>query len=162
MKERLSDILKQSVRSGLENVHTAIPGEVVEFDAAEAKARIRPLVRRKLANGDIQPLADVYEVPVLYPSSGDSVVSWPLLVGDSGILIFAERNIDAWLQRGGVQDPPSKRRFDLTDGMFVPGLWSFNEAPEVLPDAMLLQYKGSRIEMMDDKVVINGNLEVDS
>ena len=162
MKERLSDVLKQAVRTGLSNVHTCIPAKVVEFDSDEAKIRARPLIRRRRADGNVVDLPDAHEVPVQYPSTAAACITYPLHADDTGILIFAERNIERWLDRGGISDPPSSRRFDFTDAIFIPGVWPFDDAPEIIDDAMLVKYEDSRIELRSDKVVINGHLEVDA
>ncbi len=47
----------------------------------------------------------------------------PVAVGDTGYLIFSDRNLDAWLAGSGDSvDPQDSRQHDLSDAIFVPGL----------------------------------------
>jgi hypothetical protein len=49
----------------------------------------------------------------------------PVQVGDEGLIHFAERSLDNWLDRAGVQppaEPIQPRSHDLTDAVFVPGI----------------------------------------
>ncbi len=90
--------LKQEVFSSL---RCALPGNVESFDEASRTAVIRPAVRG-------MPL--LRDVPVFMPWRFD------VFPGDPCLVIFADRDIDAWYDTGGAEDPPSGRTHSLSDG----------------------------------------------
>jgi hypothetical protein len=83
----------------------------------------------------IPPLVDV---PVFFPGAGGVTITFPIKVGDEGLVIFSSRCIDAWFQNGGkdaggAPTPQVQMEFrmhDLSDAMFFPGL---NSLPHVIP-----------------------------
>ena len=97
--------LKKEIFSSL---HCALPGTVESFDAEKQTAVIR------LA-GISLPL--LYDVPVYMP------VPFEVNPGDACLVIFADRDIDAWLE-GGEEKPPG-RMHSLSDGFAFVG-WRRN------------------------------------
>jgi len=97
--------LKKEIFSSL---HCALPGTVESFDAEKQTAVIR------LA-GISLPL--LYDVPVFKP------VPFEVNPGDACLVIFADRDIDAWLEGGN--EKPSGRMHSLSDGFAFVG-WRRN------------------------------------
>jgi hypothetical protein len=115
----LGDILT-SVLSGL---HTSMPGVITAFDPATQTATVQPALKRKYeGEEDAQNLAPIEDVPVYFPGSGDYWITTPVEVDSYVWLIFSERAIDRWLDKGGVVDPAKKRKFALSDCIALAGL----------------------------------------
>lgn len=134
-------IARESARLAAASVHVAYPATIVSYDSASQKAtvRIAPCFRRKdPAQGNAvvtyRP-PDIPGVPVAFPGAGEYSDTWPLVAGNSGLLIVVSRSMDEWLSQGGTtSEPQDPRRHDLTDSVFLPGLRSF-AASEVVPAA---------------------------
>jgi hypothetical protein len=62
--------------------------------------------------------------PVTFTQGGQFVITHPVSKGDEGIVIFADRCIDSWWDKGDVQAEPYIRRHHLSDGMYLPGVRS--------------------------------------
>ena len=105
--------LKQEIFSSL---RVAMPGNIVDFDAASGTASVQPALRRKTASGEILTAPLLSAVPVLRPSA-DFAVS----PGDPCLLIFADFCIDGWLESGQPVLPPSSRQHDLSDAFALVG-----------------------------------------
>lgn len=120
-----SDILKQVVNYGLTNIHTCLPGEIVDYDYTQQKAKVQPLLRKRYADGTIQSLPEITNVPVVFPSGTGFSMHWPLNAGDNVLLLFSERSLDNWLSTGGEVAPIDPRKFDLSDAIAIPGLIPF-------------------------------------
>ena len=116
-------ILKQK----LAELRVAIPAIVVSFDAQKqtvtAQIALRE-VRRTPTGAKNEEIAPIYNVPVLLFRAGRFGITLPLQAGDEGMLIFCDMCIDSWWQNGGVQNQLERRRHDLSDCGFFPGLWS--------------------------------------
>ena len=87
------EALKQEFFSAL---HCALPGTVVSFNAEKQTAEIRPAVK---AGSLAYPLLP--DVPVFMP------VPFAVNPGDACLVIFADRDTDAFLKTGEPEEPPS-------------------------------------------------------
>ena len=101
------EALKQEIFASL---HCALPGKVVSFDAETQMAEIQPAV--KMGSLTFPVLSDV---PVFMP------VPFEVHPGDACLVIFADVDIDAWLETGEASVPGSARRHSLSDGFAFVG-----------------------------------------
>ena len=100
--------LKQEI---FESLHCALPGIVESFDPESQTAVIRPAV--KSCSGLELPL--FRDVPVHMP------VSFDVSAGDHCLVVFADSDIDAWVNSGEVSEPGSDRMHSLSDGFAFVG-----------------------------------------
>ena len=98
-------------REILSSLHCALPGIVESFDAETGTAAIRPVVKRR--DGTALPL--LRDVPVYLPEARE------ISPGDFCLLIFADCDIDAWLETGEESVPLSARQHDLSDAFAFVG-----------------------------------------
>ncbi len=101
------EALKQEIFS---QMRCALPGKVVSFDAAAQTACIQPGV---VSGGLAWPL--LADVPVFMP------VSFAVNPGDYCLVIFADVDIDAWLESGEAEEPGSGRMHSISDGFAFVG-----------------------------------------
>lgn len=146
-KKTATDNAKEAARSATAVVNVCLPGVVTAYDKTtqSASVHIVPCFRRKdPLTKTVEPYQppDIHGVPVAFPGAGDFSVTWPLAVGDTGMIFFSDRSMDEWKSVGGTDsEPQDLRRHNLTDAIFVPGLRSFAEAVPadgVDDDAMVL------------------------
>jgi hypothetical protein len=111
------------------------------------------------------------DVPIVFPSAGGFMITFPIAQGDEVLVVFASRCIDAWWQLGGIQVPYEMRMHDLSDGFAIPGPKS---VPNVFPsinntDLQIRNKAGTtfisitpagNIVMTAPTVTINGDLVV--
>jgi len=148
----------------LSEIHTVLPGQIEEYDRSKHKASVKPLIKKLFVDGTILELPVIVSVPVIWPRTKKASFSFPLSRGDGVLLLFSERALDKWLTLGGDSTPDDPRKFDLTDAIAIPGLFSFQEsALEPNDDSVHLIYKNSSIVIKSSgQVDINdGNLTVD-
>ena len=113
--------LKQDI---FESLHCALPGTVVSFDAESQTAVIRPAVK----TGAGIELPVLRDVPVFMP------VSFEVYEGDACLVIFADRDIDAWFETGESSVPLSGRMHSLSDGFAFVGFRTRGDANENASD----------------------------
>ena len=107
---------------------------MVSFDVDSQTAIIQPAVKHRLvssrpsgASGEIfLPL--LRDVPVFMP------VSFEVHEGDACLMIFADRDIDAWFETGEAEVPPSGRMHSLSDGFAFVGFRTRGNADENASD----------------------------
>lgn len=111
--------LRRVIGIELAEVHTCIPGAIVDFDGTHAT--VKPALSRSLANGETLAPPEIVRVPVCFPcgAGGKAIISVPLAAGDPVLLHFAERALENWLS--GIDGVPGDpRQFDLTDAFATP------------------------------------------
>ena len=161
----LAGLLRLAIDDFAAKTHTSIPGSVVSYDPSTKKASVQPLVQKRIwQKGQLtpMPLPVIYNVPVQFPGTSRWQISGDLQPGDTGMIVFSEASLDAWLQGSGAQtDPQDDRRFNLNDAIFVPGVSPFG-APGIpgVSSGLLLQYGSggspAKVQLNSDgSVVIN-------
>ncbi len=110
------------VEEYLKQVHTAIPAQVISFDAAKRTISCQPTLKVTTKDNILHNLPVCSDVPVIFPGGGEFEITYDILPDSYVLLIFSERSIAQWLDSGGIIDPESYDRFSLSDAIALPGL----------------------------------------
>jgi len=149
------------------SINTAIPARVTKYDASKQRVDAQPLVKLRRVAEDGAIVADVLPVvpavPVLFPGAGRWRFTFPITSDTTGLLIFSQASLDKWLVRGGLVDPEDDRRFDLTDGVFIPGLHDFGHPLKSAPiDRLTIgDDEGVQIHIEPGKIKIGSNSSIE-
>ena len=127
------DVVLEAFRAAIEEeLHVALPGRIVSFDATTQMADIDPLVRRSVASVDgsrvIELMPTIRSVPILFPGASNYFFRHPLVVGDTVLLIFCERDFARWHVTGELSDPIDLRQHHLAHAVAIPGFRSRDSA----------------------------------
>lgn len=137
-------VIKGWIDEGNKNLHTALPGRVLSYDAGSNRASVQPTGNFKSNDGRSIAYPAIHSVPVVFPlgMGGKAGMTFPLSSGDFCLLIFAESQLDDFLTGGDSDDP---RSHSLNDAVCIPGLYSsgVNDAP----DTVCLRYGGSKVQL---------------
>lgn len=147
-----------AILARLVSVHVSIPGRVESYNASTRKASVKPLIKEaaldEAGNRVTTSLPVITDVPVVLPGSGGTRLKFDVGVGDTVLLVFADKSLDRWLVRGGEIDPADDRSHTLSDAIAIPGLQDFASAGDA--DAY--------VEITDSSidVVCNGTVKLGS
>lgn len=107
------------------NMRVCCPGTIVSWDPQQMTAYVQPCIKENIiqVDGTLKntELPIIPNVPVVYPRCASFIMTFPLKPGDECILVFADRNYDAWWQSGGLQNPLRSLVHDLLDAFCIPG-----------------------------------------
>jgi hypothetical protein len=147
-RERMNDPLvaaRAMLRGWQSNIWTSLPGIIQSYDPTKVTATVQPAVQAQIRAPDGTwsnvSLPVCLDVPVFFPWGGGYGVTLPLEAGDEGGLLFSSRCIDSWWQNGGVQPQAELRLHNLSDGMFIPGLFSNSRVPSPNPATGVAQLR---------------------
>ena len=128
MLQEFTAEVERTAKSAVNDIHTALPGEIVSFDGKTAK--VQPIGKYVTSDGTSLDYPILTDVPVCFPfcQSSDVGFVFPVKKGDSCIIIISEVELDAW--RSGAESEGSLR-FDLTNAMAIPGLLELSSAEAV-------------------------------
>lgn len=103
--------------------HCAIPAVIQDYDNTKGTVSAVPAIRELLYDQDGRSvhieLPLLLDVPLLFPSGGGYVITFPVKKGDECLVLFGDMCIDGWWQNGGTQNMAEIRRHDLSDGFAI-------------------------------------------
>lgn len=123
-----TDIIRTQFRIDMRDVHTAIPCTVVNIvnNMQEQRVDVLPAVNDLLKDGTEEPGMQILGVPVIFPGSSTSLISFPINVGDTVLCIFSQRSMDNFkIGNGQPTKANDMRRFSDQDAVAIPGLFPF-------------------------------------
>ena len=109
--------LKKEILSSL---HCALPGTVESYDADTQTAAVRPALKMP-SRPEQSGTEGSHEYPLLRDVPVFMPVPFDVSPGDSCLLIFADRDIDAWFETGEAAEPASGRMHSLSDAFALVG-----------------------------------------
>ena len=154
--------LKAFMQSHLDNlqsqIFTGMPATVTDVSNYESQniISVRPVIDMQHSDGQVSECPEIFNVPVINPSAGGGLLSFPIAVGDSVWLEFSMRNIEKWLEGGGESvTEPTMRMHDMSDAVAIVGMYTKNNHLSPDPKDVVLKFKDNSIRLKDD-----GNVEI--
>lgn len=154
------EYVKAYLRDMKSQLFTTLPAEVLDVSEFESTQTItvRPSINRLDSDGAISVCPIIYNVPVVLPSAGGGILSFPVQVGDTVMVQFSMRNIESWLEgTGEAVSAPTRRLHDETDGIAVVGLTPKSKNLQPSPEDVELKFKGNKIILRK-----NGDVEIET
>lgn len=124
----LADLIRRSIESRLEDVHTSAVGKVLSYDSATQTADIQPMVQRvvpgdEAGNLQAESFPHIPNVPVIFLRTKTFESHFELEVGDSVLLLFLARSIAEWRATGVESTPGDVRLHSLGNVVALPGVF---------------------------------------
>lgn len=123
---RFKATIKNWTQEQLSNLHTCIPGKVINYDPSTNRASVQPFGKFKTHDERSLAYPIIHSVPCYFPvgNDGKSGLTFPGRSGDSGLIVFAEGQLTDFLIGEDKSDSADPRRHSLNDAIFLPGLYS--------------------------------------
>lgn len=153
-------VLRSYLQELQSKLYTTLPAIVVDNSKFESEqvVDVQPLINPRMSTGETVECPIVYNVPVVLPSAGKGLLSFPIQVGDTVMCQFSMRNLEDWLDGdGSAVDEPTSRFHSMTDGIAVVGLYTKSNHLQPDPVDVVLKFKNNKIILRD-----NGDVEVES
>lgn len=93
-------------------------GRIVEFDPATQLCTVEMLQIKQFNDQLITP-APLTEVPLIILGAGGANITLPDPVGTICLILFMDRNIDAFIETGETYTPDTARMHDFTDAVAI-------------------------------------------
>lgn len=78
--EAIDEFVDCKIDEELSTLYTSFPATVIEY--ADQLAKVKPVMNGLFADGDVVEFAPLSNVPVIFPSGGGAIMSFPIKVGD--------------------------------------------------------------------------------
>ncbi len=118
--EGMDGLMTLFKRSLMMSLRVALPAVVKNFDTETNRADLTPAITSASNNGETVILPELSDVPVCTPGGGGFGASFPLVAGDTGWVIFCDRDISLFKNSGEVSPANTNRLHNLADAVFYP------------------------------------------
>lgn len=121
MLHEFTQSVEDTARAVVNEIHTALPGEILSFDQEKCEAKVRPIGKYLTSDEQELDYPILTEVPVLFPfcKESDMGMFFPVKKGDNCLILVSEVELDEWRSGAETECP---LRFDLTSAVAIPGL----------------------------------------
>jgi len=154
----LEDVINEAIDAKLVDVHTAIPCEVLAVDYNKQTVDVKIVVHRIKQDDKVFEYPTLFEVPIGYTQTKQYAITVPINVGDTGQLIFNERQLDNWIVYGTIKEPDDTRKHSLSDALFIP---NFAKRQDVIPSISTAELEIRSIDN-NTKIRINKNGDINA
>jgi hypothetical protein len=118
-QEQNYEVLNSALAFALSNLHTNV---VCKVTAVNTKTISCKPVSNRVIDGQSIELPEFIEVPPIFMNGGSSYDAYPITIGDSCLLVIAERCFDAWYGGADFVSPVELRMHDYSDGFALVGI----------------------------------------
>lgn len=143
------DFIARQVTNGM-----ATTSLVKVMAVAESRLDVRPLVGQIDGKGNVTDHGTIHDLPFMSLRAGPCVIRAKPRVGDIGIVVFCHSDISSAKATQDFAGPPSRRRFDWSDGVYLGGVLGADPTTIIEVDA------DNNVAITAPKVKITGNVEV--
>ena len=123
----LEGTFQDSIDKNLYSTHTSLPGIIESVDNDAKKANVRVALKTKLlSETEAKELPILFDVPLSFFQTSETIISLPVKKGDDCMIFFCERSIDIWKANTAqelserIVDPKDPRKHNLSDAFCVP------------------------------------------
>lgn len=148
-------ILKNNIFTTL---NVCIPATVISYNTTNNTVEIQPAIQRILTNNEIQDRAIIPNVPVLELGGNGLSIKIPLTSGDTGIVVFCDRDISLFKQEKKNTQPNTLRKHDLSDGIFIPMRFGKSGSNNILIQS---EDGATKLEITSTGINIKGNVNIE-
>jgi len=142
----VKSIIKGWMDTRVNNIHTALPGKIVSYDAKTNRAQVQPIGKFKTEDSRELDYPVIHNVPVCFPVSmgGQAGVSLPIQRDDMCLLVFQESQTDDFV--GQNNNSTDMRRHSLNDAVAIPGVYPFGIGGEIShPESVCIKMGSAEI-----------------
>lgn len=142
------------------SMRVCLPAIVESYDRAKNRAVITPAITMQTTNDEQIQLPSITDVPVVVNGGGGYCASFPLAKGDTGWIIFNDKDISLFKQNETISSANTLRKHNLADCVFIADV--MGKASITDSGAVWQTYDGSTKAVLSESGIdIKGNLNVD-
>lgn len=133
--ENLMDLHQEIARS---SIRTSEPGIITAYDKDTQRASVQLAIKSAHVDEEdnrvSEAVAEINDVVVAFMGNARGRITWPVAVGDTCLVLFCSSSLSQWLYQGGIVDPDSDHRHDVSDAICIVAGHDFAHVPTDAPD----------------------------
>lgn len=149
----LFDTIETHIQRFESSLYTATPAIVETYDPETATISCYPAIYKADKDGVLLQESILEGVPVMFPSTKYTAITFPLTKGDKVMLLFGQQDMDLWLESSDdIEKPQTLRRHNVNDAVAYPTTLKYNSGVvrAGTEDGLNIQFKDSNIYVDPD------------
>lgn len=165
--DNLPELIKRTMIQTMRQLRVSMPCEVVSYNSKRQMVDVRIVQPEIDLAGNNIPMPVITNIPVSFVRCGNSHITHPINKGDTGFIVFADRDISSWVETNNTSVVDSARTHSMQDSYFVPGI--VGGGNNANPNDVEIKYNNTTIHLRKNgdvdintpsKVNINASSEV--
>lgn len=160
----LYDVIDSHIKKFEDNLYTALPAKVVAYKEDKQFVDVEPSFSVFMKETVKLPYPRINDVPLMFPSSGGALLSFPVNVGDTVLLLFSKYRIDEWKAGEGQKvDIIKGAQHTINNAVAIAGLYTEKSHLSPNPDDVELKFNDNKIVLKKDgsvEIVTDSSLKV--
>lgn len=139
----LSDLMQSTVDRFSDMVYTITPARVTSVNVLGDKIEsvdVQPQVDNIFSDGSTLDKPEIFEVPLVFPSSAGAILSFPVNIGDPVLLMHLKEDAQTYLETGKRSVPDTTSKFSLQNCVAMPCLYPRGEGERAHKDNLVLKF----------------------
>ena len=120
--DNLSELIKRTIIQTMRQLRVSMPCEVVRYNSKRQMVDVRIVQPEIDLAGNNIPMPVITNIPVSFVRCGKSHITHPINKGDTGFIVFADRDISSWVETNNKSVVDSARTHSMQDSYFIPGI----------------------------------------
>lgn len=150
------DLLKKNI---FLNLNVCLPAIVKKYNSTTNTVTLQLAIQAVLTNNKFIDMPQIFDIPVLELGGKNLSVKIPLQEGDTGIVVFCDRDITLFKQEKKNTQPNTLRKHDLSDGIFIPMRFGNSGATDNI--SIESADGNTKLEITSSGISVKGNITVD-
>lgn len=155
MVDNLSELIKRTIIQTMRQLRVSMPCEVVRYNSKRQMVDVRIVQPEIDLAGNNIPMPVITNIPVSFVRCGNSHITHPISKGDTGFIIFADRDISGWVETNNRSVVDSARTHSMQDSYFVPGI--VGGGNNANPNDVEIKYNNTTIHLRK-----NGDVDINA
>ena len=153
--DNLSELIKRTIIQTMRQLRVSMPCEVVRYNSKRQMVDVRIVQPEIDLAGNNIPMPVITNIPVSFVRCGNSHITHPINKGDTGFIIFADRDISSWVETNNRSVVDSARTHSMQDSYFVPGI--VGGGNNANPNDVEIKYNNTTIHLRK-----NGDIDINT
>ena len=107
------EVMEAFLQDRTAQIAVAVPGTVTAWNSLTETVAVTPQVHGL----DGSPRPPVPQCPVLFTG-----VHWDVQIGEQGLLVICDHDIETWWRTGQASAPPTRQSHRMGNAVFIPGI----------------------------------------
>lgn len=155
MVDNLSELIKRTIIQTMRQLRVSMPCEVVSYNSKRQMVDVRIVQPEIDLSGNNIPMPVITNIPVSFVRCGKSHITHPINKGDTGFIVFADRDISSWVETNNTSVVDSARTHSMQDSYFVPGI--VGGGTNANPNDVEIKYNNTTIHLRK-----NGDVDINT
>lgn len=155
MVDNLSELIKRTIIQTMRQLRVSMPCEVVRYNSKRQMVDARIVQPEIDLAGNNIPMPVITNIPVSFVRCGNSHITHPINKGDTGFIVFADRDISSWVETNNTSVVDSARTHSMQDSYFIPGI--VGGGNNANPNDIEIKYNNTTIHLRK-----NGDVDINT